>query len=154
MHLITKRRFVFLITAVAVVWAASAGISCKPRSGGSSENHVDHDQAATPQSLSGTVEDGVRVVQITASQFKFEPSRIVVAQGEQVRLEVTSKDVTHGITIGDMDIDRKLEPNKTETIDLAADKAGTFHFHCSVYCGAGHDLMHGELVVLPEHTGS
>lgn len=151
MRPVTRRRFVMPVVVMLIGWAMSAGISCKPRSDGSGD-HGQHDHAAASENLSGNLQDGVRVVQITASRFKFEPNRVVVAPGEKVRLEVTSTDVPHGIMIHDLNIDRRLEPNKTETIDLTADKAGTFHFHCSVWCGEGHDLMHGELVVLPHRT--
>ena len=153
MQSITRRRFVVPAVVVLIVWAVSAGTSCKPRSNGGEGNHAEHGGPATSENLSGNVQDGVRVVQITASRFKFEPDKVVVVQGEKVRLEVTSTDVPHGIMIHEMNIERKLEPNKTETIDLTADKAGTLHFHCSVWCGQGHDKMHGELVVLPKSTG-
>jgi heme/copper-type cytochrome/quinol oxidase subunit 2 len=153
MRSIIKRRFIALVVGTLIVWAASAGISCKPGSDNDEGNHAEHGRPATSEDLSGSVQDGVRVIQITASRFKFEPNRVVVAQGEKVRLEVTSTDVPHGIMIHEMNIERRLEPNKTEAVDLTADKAGTFHFHCSVWCGEGHDRMHGELVVLPKSVG-
>lgn len=97
---------------------------------------------------SGVLKDGQRVVKVKARQFEFDPSKIVVKKGEKVRLEVTSEDVTHGVNIEAFDIDRQLEPGKTEVITFTADKAGQFHFHCSVYCGKGHSDMHGELIIL------
>lgn len=97
---------------------------------------------------SGELVDGVRMVEITARKFEFDPATIVVREGERVRLKVTSEDVTHGMGIEAYDIDRKLEPDKTETIEFTADKPGPHHFHCTVYCGTGHDEMHGELRVL------
>ena len=97
---------------------------------------------------SGKVVDGVRVVAVTARQFEFDPSTIVVRQGEKVRLEVTSEDVTHGIGIEAYDIDQLLPPGETKEIEFTADKTGTHHFHCSIYCGKGHNEMHGELIVL------
>jgi heme/copper-type cytochrome/quinol oxidase subunit 2 len=99
--------------------------------------------------LSGTVVGGVRVVGVAARQFEFVPGKVVVAEGETVRLEVTSMDVTHGIAIVNYDIDRKLEPGKSEAITFKADKAGRHRFHCSVFCGAGHGSMQGELIVVP-----
>lgn len=99
-------------------------------------------------SPSGKLLGGVRVIEMVARQFEFEPATLVVKQGEKVRLEVTSEDVTHGIGIEAYDIDRSLEPGKTEVIEFTADKAGSHHFHCSVYCGSGHGDMHGELIVL------
>lgn len=50
-------------------------------------------------SPSGELKDGVRVVEVKARQFEFEPETIVVRKGEKVRLEVTSEDVKHGIAI-------------------------------------------------------
>jgi nitrosocyanin len=107
-----------------------------------------HHQNKSDLSPTGRIVDGVRVIEVAARKFEFDPATIVVRQGEKIRLEVTSEDVTHGIGIEAYNIDRKLDPGKMETIEFVADKVGTFHFHCSVYCGAGHDKMHGELVVL------
>lgn len=111
-------------------------------------DHGSMDQASESMALTGSIVDGVRVIDITARQFEFDPEKVVVKQGEKVRLQVTSEDVEHGIGIAAYDIDKKLPPNETATVEFAADKPGTHHFHCSVYCGAGHDRMHGELVVL------
>jgi len=97
---------------------------------------------------SGEMINGVRVIEVRAMKFEFEPATIIVGQSEKVRLKVTSQDVTHGIGIEAFDIDRKLEPGKPETIEFTADRPGRHHFHCTVYCGAGHGDMHGELVVL------
>ena len=98
-------------------------------------------------SPSGALKNGVRVVEVKARRYEFDPGTIVVKQGEKVRLEVTSEDVDHGISIPGYDIDQELPPKKTETIEFTADKAGTFPFHCSVYCGGGHSKMVVRLVV-------
>ena len=91
---------------------------------------------------------GVRVVTVKARRFEFDPSRIAVRKGDDIRLEITSEDVTHGFALADFDIDRTLEPGKTEKISFQVEKTGEHHFHCSVYCGEGHDKMHGKLIVL------
>ena len=111
--------------------------------------HADHHGESSSEP-SGQLVDGVRVVEVAARKFEFTPANIVVREGERVRLQVTSEDVTHGIGIEAYDIDRKLEPDQTETIEFTADKPGRHHFHCTVYCGPGHDEMHGELTVLSE----
>jgi cytochrome c oxidase subunit II len=98
--------------------------------------------------LSGTIENGQRVVQITARKFEFIPNVIVVKKGESIKLEITSKDVTHGFKIEKYNIERRLEPNKTEVISFIADKAGKFNFHCTVFCGVGHLGMKGKLIVV------
>ena len=98
--------------------------------------------------LSGELEDGWRVVEVEAFQFGFDPEKIVVRQGEDVRLKALSTDVPHGIGIEALDIDRTLDPGEEEIIEFTAETAGEFHIHCTVYCGAGHGDMHAELKVL------
>ena len=104
-------------------------------------------ETAEESSLSGNLKNGVRVVTVKARKFEFDPARIIVEKGEKLRLKVTSEDVAHGIGIPAFDITRTLKPEKTEVIEFQPDKAGTYHFHCTIYCGSGHDQMHGELVV-------
>ena len=101
-----------------------------------------------PLEPSGSVQDGVRVVQVKARRFQFEPSTIVVRHGETVRLEVTSQDVTHGMGIKDFDINVTLPPGEPQTVTFTVGEAGSHHVHCSVFCGPGHSQMHGEIVVL------
>jgi cytochrome c oxidase subunit 2 len=62
-------------------------------------------------------------------------------------LIVTATDRRHGINIDGYDIDQTLKPGEPTTIEFTADKAGTFEFKCSVYCGMGHQKMKGKLIV-------
>jgi heme/copper-type cytochrome/quinol oxidase subunit 2 len=41
----------------------------------------------------------------------------------------------------------KIERGRTVTVDFTADKAVTFSFRCSNFCGFGHGGMKGTLVV-------
>lgn len=107
-----------------------------------------HEMTQTADSeLSGRVENGIRVVEVKAIRYKFEPDPIVVKLGEKVRLAVTAVDVEHGIAIADFNVDLQVPEGKTETVEFVADKKGSFHAHCSVYCGPGHGQMHGALIV-------
>ena len=87
------------------------------------------------------------VITMTAKDFAFDPSVITVKKGEKVRLLITATDRDHGIKIQGYDIDQVLKKGQTETIEFTANKAGTFEFKCSVYCGMGHRKMKGKLVV-------
>lgn len=84
---------------------------------------------------------------ITAKQFEFIPETITVNQGDQVKLTITSTDVTHGFFIGQYSINERLEPGKTVTVEFIADKKGEFSMVCNVPCGSGHGSMRGKLVV-------
>lgn len=103
-----------------------------------------------PGEASGQITDGIRVIKMTAERFKFDPSVITVNQGDKVRLEITSKDVTHGFALKEYGISRKLRPGQTELIAFVAKTPGTFQFHCNVFCGVGHLGMKGKLIVLPK----
>jgi cytochrome c oxidase subunit 2 len=90
---------------------------------------------------------GVREFKMTAKNYDFDPNVITVKKGEKVRLLVTSTDRDHGIKIEGYDINQVVKKGQTATIEFTADKAGTFEFKCSVYCGMGHRKMKGKLVV-------
>ena len=86
-------------------------------------------------------------VSMTAQKYEFKPSEVRVPQGSHVILEVESLDVTHGISIPAYGIDAKLPPDRKVTVEFYAKDAGTFPFHCSVFCGMGHMGMRGAIVV-------
>ena len=115
---------------------------------GRQEEH--HEEEGSPKeeaALSGEVIDGVRVVKVEAFKYDFAPDPIVVGLGEKVRLELESRDVAHGIGIKEYGMDEAIPAGGEATASFTADKAGTFHVHCTVFCGPGHGDMHGTLVV-------
>lgn len=86
-------------------------------------------------------------IQMTAKKYEFSPGTIRVKQGDHVKLIITALDRDHGIQIEAYQIKEKLPKEKPVTIEFTADKAGTFPFKCSVFCGMGHGKMKGELIV-------
>ena len=98
--------------------------------------------------LSGTLVDGVREINVVASQFDFGPEVITVRQREEVRLLLTTDDVTHGIGLSEFGINARIAAGETTVVTFVADAAGEFTFFCSVPCGAGHGSMTGQLVVI------
>ncbi len=89
----------------------------------------------------------VVIVPVIAKQWEFEPATITVSQGDRVRMEVQSVDVTHGINIPDFGVNENLKAGERVVIEFDADKKGTFPFTCSVFCGAFHGDMSGKIVV-------
>ncbi|OGH88396.1 MAG: hypothetical protein A2537_00860 [Candidatus Magasanikbacteria bacterium RIFOXYD2_FULL_36_9] len=92
-------------------------------------------------------ESQLREFTITAKNWEFSTDTIIVNQGDRVKIKITSVDVTHSFILKDYNINVKLEPNKTKTIEFVADKFGVFPFRCGVPCGEGHREMTGNLVV-------
>lgn len=89
----------------------------------------------------------VHEIQVTAKKYEFSPNPIRVKKGEPVRLIITATDHDHGIQLDAFHIKQKLKKGVPTTIEFTPDKAGTFPFKCSVFCGLGHGGMKGELVV-------
>jgi cytochrome c oxidase subunit 2 len=90
-----------------------------------------------------------KVIQVTAEKFKFTPAVIELKLGETVVLELTTLDRKHGFQVPDLNIDENIEPGKVTHVRIVPAKAGTFLFHCDVFCGSGHEEMTGEIVVKP-----
>ena len=91
----------------------------------------------------------VRKISIVAERFFFSPSKIRLKEGETVEFVLTSEDTDHGFHVPAAGIDVAIPPSgKGEaTIRFTATKKGTFPFECSRACGAGHNLMRGEIIV-------
>ena len=90
-----------------------------------------------------------RVIHVTAERFKFTPAVIELKVGEPVVLELTSLDRKHGFAVPDLKIDDTIEAGKTLRVRVVPDKAATHDFHCSIFCGSGHEEMAGQIVVSP-----
>ena len=93
------------------------------------------------------VESEVVEIDMTAKQWEFEPGTVTVKEGQKVKLNIKSVDVTHGFALPDFGVSQRLEPGKTEIVEFTADKKGTYTFFCNVACGSGHQSMKGTLVV-------
>jgi len=90
---------------------------------------------------------GIKEFKIEAYRFGYEPAVITAKKGDIVKLDVTSRDVAHGINIKEYNINERVEKGKTTHIEFVADKKGSFDILCSVYCGSGHAAMKAKLVV-------
>jgi cytochrome c oxidase subunit 2 len=88
-----------------------------------------------------------RVVRVTAHRFEYEPARVVLKRGERVELEFVSLDCRHGFSAPDLGLRSDITPGKPTRLAFVPERAGTFPFHCDVFCGEGHEDMSGEIVV-------
>jgi cytochrome c oxidase subunit 2 len=86
-------------------------------------------------------------IKMTAKKYEFSPDTVRVKQGDHVKLVITALDREHGIKINAFQINQKLPKGEAVTVDFIADRAGTFPFQCSDFCGLGHGKMKGELIV-------
>jgi cytochrome c oxidase subunit 2 len=86
-------------------------------------------------------------IRMTARKYDFAPDFVRVKKGDRVKLVITALDRDHGIKIEDFHIDQKLPKGEPVTVEFVADRAGTFPFQCSQFCGLGHKRMKGALMV-------
>tara|TARA_Y100000310_G_C20284077_1_gene623985 strand:- start:45 stop:497 length:453 start_codon:yes stop_codon:yes gene_type:complete len=101
----------------------------------------------TEDNKNSNQEQEIKEFDITASNWKFEPSTINVNKGDKVILHIVSTDVEHGFAINEFNIDVNLKPGQTVDIEFIANKKGEFLIFCNVFCGIGHSDMEGTLIV-------
>lgn len=93
-----------------------------------------HAEEARPREIEIVVDGG------------YQPSRIVVRQGERVRLKIVRKDYSpcaREIVFPSLDIRRELPVNEPAFIDLPALAPGEVELHC------GMKMLRGTIVVEP-----
>lgn len=88
---------------------------------------------------------------ILARTWAFTPAEIRVPVGAQVDFVMTSGDVTHGFIIEQHNVNFEVVPGHIARVPVTFDQAGEFHFICHEYCGRGHHLMYG-LIIVEEAT--
>jgi len=91
--------------------------------------------------------DGEQVIKIVARKFTYAPNVIRLKKGETVILELTTSDRTHGFEAPDLGLNATIKPGAPTRIRVTPARAGTFSFHCNVFCGDGHEDMNGTIVV-------
>jgi cytochrome c oxidase subunit 2 len=102
--------------------------------------------------LSGLARSGngileVQQIQVTAKKYEFSPNPIRVKKGEPVKLTITATDRDHGFQIDAFHIKQRLKKGEPTVIEFTPEKAGSFPFKCSVFCGFGHGGMKGTIIV-------
>jgi len=86
---------------------------------------------------------------ISLRRFAFEPSRIEVNQDDLVKIELSTEDIAHSLTIDEYRIAKRVGPGHPVTFEFRADRAGTFPYYCNLQIEDGCRRMRGELVVRP-----
>lgn len=86
-------------------------------------------------------------VQVTARRFTFTPNEIVVQRGRPVLLEIASEDFVHGFNVPALKLRADLPPGIITRLRFTPKRVGVYDFVCDNFCGAGHEEMHGRIVV-------
>jgi cytochrome c oxidase subunit II len=86
-------------------------------------------------------------IKVTARKYEFSPTVIKAKRGDRIKLVITALDRDHGFKLEAFHIDQKLPKGDAVTVEFTTDRAGTFPFECSHFCGLGHKQMKGHLTV-------
>jgi cytochrome c oxidase subunit 2 len=70
-----------------------------------------------------------------------EYPRLMLPEGETIRIVLTSADTIHGFYIPEFNFSRYAQPGVTNTFDFTPTTDGVFTGQCSQYCGLYHSEM-------------
>jgi len=71
-----------------------------------------------------------------------------VPAGRNVRLLMTSRDVIHSFYVPEFRVKQDVLPGRYTQTWFNATTPGRYQILCAEYCGAGHSIMRGEVIVL------
>jgi cytochrome c oxidase subunit 2 len=71
-----------------------------------------------------------------------------IPAGRPVRLLMTSRDVIHSFYVPEFRVKQDVIPGRYSQVWFQAVEPGRFQILCAEYCGAGHSIMRGEVIVL------
>ena len=89
-------------------------------------------------------------VYLQASRFSWRPV-LQLELGETYRLLVSSTDVQHGLSLQPVNLNYQILPGYLSVIEITPDEVGEFPIICNEYCGLGHHVMTGLVVVDDEN---
>lgn len=79
-------------------------------------------------------------------QWQWSPI-LVLKKGETYRLHLSSVDIQHGWSLQPLNLNFQILPDQDYILTFTPTTAGEFGLLCNEYCGIGHHLMTGKIVV-------
>ena len=105
-----------------------------------------YDKAYTEPKVIKLDENTYQVFSV-ASMWQFQPSEIYIPVGSEVDFYLTSKDVVHGFTIAQKNINMMAVHGAINQTTVKFDKPGVYDIICHEYCGVGHQNMRAQVIV-------
>ena len=91
--------------------------------------------------------EGGAIVIAVAMTFAFEPGEIRVPANQPVTFRITSVDVQHGFQIVGTNANTMVIPGYVSEFTTVFKRPGEYLIVCNEFCGVGHHLMSGKLIV-------
>lgn len=92
-------------------------------------------------------------VVMVAQIFRFLPETVTVPAGATVHFRVTSPDVVHGIAVPQTNLNMMVIPGHVTDLTYTFKQPGEYVLLCNEYCGVGHHVMMGKLIVQEAANG-
>ncbi|AKU07038.1 MULTISPECIES: cytochrome c oxidase subunit II [Haloferax] len=92
-------------------------------------------------------------VYVVARQFVFEPGTtepLRVPAGSTVTFHVTAADVIHGFEVVGTNANTMAIPGQVAEFTVEFGEPGEYGMLCNEYCGSGHHVMEGKIVVMEQ----
>lgn len=87
-------------------------------------------------------------IYLYGTRFTWYPILRLVA-GERYRLRVASLDYLHGLSISNPHVwNIQLYPGYEWVVSFVPSKPGTYNIVCNDFCGIGHEMMVGKIIVV------
>jgi len=93
------------------------------------------------------VSEGKYEAVFLGSAWQFQPNEIRVPAGAEVTFIATSTDVIHGFAIERTRLNMMLIPGQIAKNTYTFTEPGEYLIICHEYCGAGHHVMYGKVIV-------
>jgi cytochrome c oxidase subunit II len=93
------------------------------------------------------LEDGRYQAVVIGRAWAFQPSEIRVPAGVEIVFTATSTDVLHGLNVEGTRLNLMLIPGQISQNTYTFMEPGEYLLICHEFCGAGHHLMAGRVVV-------
>jgi cytochrome c oxidase subunit II len=68
-------------------------------------------------------------------------------QGQEYRIHISSMDLQHGFSLQPMNMNFQILPGYDHVLTITPTSSGDFRVICNEFCGIGHHLMTGKIIV-------
>jgi plastocyanin len=99
---------------------------------GDGDGHMGGNAGGGMDETNRPVAEGARPIVVTADDFRFEPRKITMAAGEDVRIVLKSVDVAHDLFVDGVGHVVHARAGSTAEGGLSIDEPGTYKFWCTV----------------------
>ena len=99
-------------------------------------------------------ENGVPIVEVApggdgyllARMWSFQPI-LKLKKGQEYRIHISSLDLQHGFSLQPLNMNFQVLPGYDHVLTLRPTSTGVFPIICNEFCGIGHHMMTGRIVV-------